>query len=171
MRALAAVLLVALAACSRTATSSLPEPVAAQLRGIYVLYVEPVQASAESEYATEELRRFLAESGRFLLTHDVDAAHAIVRTTISFSRPDLTEESRAVDPELGSFRHSSFSAPPTGTLRVSPVATPDSVIWTWSYVRAQRTRSRQGYEPQIIVRNVVANLSARFRRASSTTVQ
>lgn len=171
MRVSLLILLVALVACSRTTTASLPAPVAAQLRDIIVLYVEPVQASAESEYATEELRRLLTRRGRFFLTSDINAAHAIVRTTISFSRPDLTETTRAGNRNAQTSRPASASPPPLGTLRVSTIEQPDSVLWSWSYVSSGGIRTSQTYQPQTTVRLVLTDLAERFRRASNTSEQ
>lgn len=164
-RARYAILLPALlAACARAGEA--PSPSTAELQSVWALYVEPVRAPVEAEFATAELRKVLQSQGRFVLVPSPDQAHAIVRTNIAFQQPDANAGDPALPGEL--IRRGSFQGyqPPAGTITLVAPEGAHRVIWSRAYV-STRSRNRQtNAPPQTIMSGVVAALGGQLLRVA-----
>ena len=158
---------VVLAGCARAGRPS----VDAELQRVWALYLEPVRASQESEFATARLRELLSGGGRFILVDTPDQAQAIVRVIVGFERPHASEGEPALAGELNPRGLHRGYQPPTGSIALVDADMPDRIIWTRGYTASRSRHRRTNPPPQTTVSTVIASLEGDLRRAAGRRMQ
>lgn len=155
------IVLLVIAGCARAGNPGAPTPATANLQGVWALYLEPVRASAEAEYATTVLRTALQKSGRFVLVEYRNEAHAVLRVDVVFQQAPIPVQLDSVRaPGRPGYQV------PSGKISVLAVEAPHPVLWSRSYVAARARGAQASASHQQIVTTVVSQLERELSLAA-----